>query len=111
MEPTSTSPVVRGADGHGCSDIRSSVTKEADHVPACSIRSSGDSVLVTRTIEQTVDDSGQPRHERPAKKKRDIVSHQTKFFLAVAAVIFLAGFGAVYLAGVFQRKFPFILCG
>jgi len=111
MEPTSTSPVVHGADGHACSDIRSFVTKEADHVPARSIRSSGDSVLVTRTIEQTVDNSGQPRHERPVKKKRVIVSHQTKFFLAVAAVIVLVGFGAAYLAGLFQRKFPFISCG
>lgn len=111
MEPTSTSPAIHGADGHGRSDVRSFVeSKEADHLPTRSLRSSDDSVLVTRTIEQTVDDSGQPRYERPVKKKRNIVSPNTKFFLVVAAAIVLVGFGSAYLAGLFQRKFPFIYC-
>lgn len=111
MEPTSTSPAIHGADGHGRSDVHSFVeSKEADHVPARSFRNSDDSVLVTRTIEQTVDDSGQPRHERPVKKKRSIVSPNTRFFLVVAAAIVLVGFGSAYLAGLFQRKSPFISC-
>ncbi|KAK1828426.1 hypothetical protein QBC39DRAFT_152051 [Podospora conica] len=110
MEPTSTHPAGNGANGHGaddhgCFDGHSFVSKEAEHVPAHNIRDSDGAVLVTRTIEQTVDDGTQARHvsERPIKKKcEDFVSHKTKFFLAVAAAIILIGFGAAYLGGLFQ---------